>query len=89
MEYIATGKVEDEFTGKLESAVESLRADDGKERLYMTFQQTIMEERMMAEKRGIEKVAIEMLKNNIPIEMISKVTQMAAEQINGLKAALK
>ena len=55
----------------------------------MTFQQTIMEERMMAEKRGIEKVAIEMLKNNIPIEMISKVTQMAAEQINGLKAALK
>ena len=89
MEYIATGKVEDEFTGKLESAVESLRADDGKERLYMTFQQTIMEERIMAEKRGIEKVAVEMLKNNIPIEMISKVTQMAVEQINGLKAALK
>lgn len=27
MEYIATGKVEDEFTEELESAVESLRAD--------------------------------------------------------------
>ena len=35
MEYIATGKVEDEFTGKLESAVESLRANDGKEKRIM------------------------------------------------------
>lgn len=41
MEYIATGKVEDEFAGELEAAVESLRADDGKERLYMIFQQIL------------------------------------------------
>ena len=31
MEYIATGKVEDECTEELESAVESFRVDDGKE----------------------------------------------------------
>lgn len=62
----------------------------------MTYQQTIMEERMFAMeegekkgiKKGIEKVAIEMLKNNIPVEMISKVTKMAVEQINALKSAL-
>ena len=61
MKYIATGKVEDEFTGQLESAVESLRADDGKERLYMTFQQTILEHEMWAEKRGEAKGMISAL----------------------------
>lgn len=54
----------------------------------MTFQQTIMEHEMWAEKRGIEKVAIEMLKNNIPVEMISRVPKMSVEQINALKSAL-
>ena len=88
MDYIATGKVEDEFTGKLESAVESLRADDGKERLYMTFQQTIMEHEMWAEKRGevkgIEQVAREMLKNNMSVDMIAKLTKMTIAQVNNL-----
>ena len=40
-------------------------------------------------KEGKKEIVIEMLKNNISIEMISKVTKMAIEQINGLKAALK
>ena len=84
MEYIATGKVEDEFTGRLESAVESLRADDGKERLYMTFQQTIMEERMTARREGIEQVAREMLKNNMSVDMIAKLTKMTIAQVNNL-----
>ena len=60
----------------------------------MTYQQTIMEERMFAmeegekkgEAKGIEKVAIEMLKNNIPIDMIARVTKIAVEQINTLKS---
>lgn len=63
----------------------------------MTYQQTIMEERMFAmeegekrgEAKGIEKVAIEMLKNNIPIDMIARVTKIAVEQINTLKSSLK
>lgn len=63
----------------------------------MTYQQTIMEERMFAmeegEKRGeakdIEKASIEMLKNNIPIDMIARVTKIAVEQINTLKSSLK
>ena len=36
-----------------------------------------------------KEIVMEMLKNNIPIEMISKVTKMAVEQVNGLKVALK
>ena len=93
MEYIATGKVEDEFTGKLESAVESLRADDGKERLYMTFQQTIMEHEMMAEQRGeikgraegvleqLKKTVLRMFKRNTPIEDIADMNDISVEQV--------
>lgn len=92
MEYIATGKVEDEFTEELESAVESFRADDGKERLYMTFQQTIMEERMMAEKRGeargrkesIIQMVLNMLKHNMSIEDIANVSELSVAEINSM-----
>ena len=85
MEYIATGKVEDEFTGQLESAVESLRADDGKERLYMTFQQTIMEHEMWAEKRGEAKghadMIINMLHAGIPVEKIAEIAKITTEKV--------
>ena len=93
MEYIATGKIEDEFTEELESSVESFRADDGKERLYMTFQQTIMEERMMAEKRGeikgraevvleqLKKTVLRMVKRNTPIEDIADMNDISVEQV--------
>ena len=47
------------------------------------------EYREEGKKEGKKEIVIEMLKNNISIEMISKVTKMAIEQINGLKASLK
>ena len=43
MEYINEGKVTDSFTEKLNDRVAALRDDDGKEALFMTYQQTLSE----------------------------------------------
>ena len=45
MEYINEGKVTDSFTEKLNDRVAALRDDDGKEALFMTYQQTLLEEK--------------------------------------------
>ena len=48
---------------------------------YMTYMQTIMENRAMAYEEGVEKVAAAMLKNNIPSEMVAKCTDLTLEQV--------
>ena len=63
------------------SAVESLRADDGKERLYMTFQQTIREYEMMAEAKGRADMIINMLHAGIPIEKIAEIAKITTEKV--------
>lgn len=52
MDYIAHGTVSDEYTATIENEVFNFREDDGKEKLFMTYQQTIMEERMFAREEG-------------------------------------
>ena len=70
---------------QMESAVESLRADDVKERLYMTFQQTIMEHEMWAEKRGEAKghadIIMNMLQAGIPVEKIAEIAKITVEKV--------
>lgn len=55
MEYISTGQAEDEYTRRLDEVVESLRSDDGKERLYMTYHQTIMEHEELARQQALQQ----------------------------------
>ena len=52
LDYIAHGTVSDEYTATIENEVVNFREDDGKEKLFMTYQQTIMEERMFAKEEG-------------------------------------
>ena len=51
----------------------------------MTFQQTIMEERMMAEQRGMleqmKKTVLRMFKRNTPIEEIADMNDISVEQV--------
>lgn len=81
MDYISTGQAGDEYTRQLEEVVESLRSDDGKERFYMTYNQTIMEQKEIARqegiKQGIEKgIAQEKLGN---LKMMMKNLKLTAE----------
>ena len=81
---------------KFVNAVESLRADDGKERLYMTFQQTIMEERIFAKEEGLREgeakgrkesiiqMVLNMLKHNMSIEDIANVSELSVAEINSM-----
>lgn len=69
MDYIATGQAEDDYTKRLDEVVESLRNDDGKERLYMTYQQTIMEHEALALQKGIEQ-GIEKGRFNTLVELV-------------------
>ena len=52
LDYISDGTVSDEYTNMIDKEVVDFRADNGKERLFMTYQQTIMEEKMFAREEG-------------------------------------
>lgn len=98
--YISTGEVTDDYTKDLDEEVRTLRNDDGRERDYMTYMQTIMEHEDMAYSRGITQgisqgisqaskaMAIKMLKANKPYEEISEFTELTLSEIRELAASL-
>ena len=90
--YISTGEVTDDYTKDLDEEVRALRNDDGRERDYMTYMQTIMEHEDMAYNRGISQankaMAIKMLKANKPYEEISEFTELTMSEIDELAASL-
>ena len=90
--YISTGEVTDDYTQDLDEEVRTLRNDDGRERDYMTYMQTIMEHEDMAYNRGISQankaMAIKMLKANKPYEEISEFTELTMSEIDELAASL-
>ena len=90
--YISTGEVTDDYTKDLDEEVRALRNDDGRERDYMTYMQTIMEHEDMAYNRGISQankaMAIKMLKANKPYEEISEFTELTMSDIRELAASL-
>ena len=90
--YISTGEVTDDYTQDLDEEVRVLRNDDGRERDYMTYMQTIMEHEDMTYNRGISQankaMAIKMLKANKPYEEISEFTELTMSEIDELAASL-
>lgn len=95
--YISTGEVTDDYTRDLDEEVQALRNDDGRERDYMTYMQTIMEHEDMAYSRGLSNgisqankaTAIKMLKANKSYEEISEFTDLTMAEINELAASLQ
>ena len=55
MEYITSGKPVDDYTAALDQTVKKLQNDDGSEALFMTWEQTILEEREYARAEGEAK----------------------------------
>ena len=47
----------------------------------MTFQQTIMEERMMAEAKGRADMILNMLRAGIPVEKIAEIAKITTEKV--------
>ena len=90
--YISTGEVTDDYTKDLDEEVRTLRNDDGRERDYMTYMQTIMEHEDMAYSRGFSQAnkatAIKMLKANKPYGEISEFTELTMSDIRELAASL-
>lgn len=99
--YISTGEVTDDYTRNLDEEVQALRNDDGRERDYMTYMQTIMEHEDMAYNRGMSNgisqgisqankaTAIKMLKANKSYDEISEFTELTMAEINELAASLQ
>ena len=75
MEYISNGKPVDDYTAALDQTVKKLQNDDGSEALYMTWEQTILEERENAKAEGRAegeaKGRAETLKNLVKKGLIS------------------
>ena len=76
----------------MDEEVQELRNDTGKEVSYMTYMQTMMEERAMAYEEGVlqttKDFAIKMLKANKPYDEISEFTALTREQISELAASI-
>ena len=96
IDYISTGKVTDDYTRQLDEEVQELRNDTGKGVSYMTYMQTMMEERAMGFDEGTiygreqttKDFAIKMLKANKPYDEISEFTALTREQISELAASI-
>ena len=98
--YISTGEVTDDYTRQLDEEVKLLRDDDGKERDYMTYMQTIMEHEDMAYNRGMsqgisqgisqanKETAVKMLKANKPYNEIAEFTGLTMAAIRELAESL-
>ena len=79
IDYISTGEVTDDYTRQLDEEVRELRNDTGKGVSYMTYMQTMMEERAMGFDEGTiygreqttKDFAIKMLKANKPYDEIA------------------
>ena len=96
IDYISTGEVTDDYTRQLDEEVRELRNDTGKGVSYMTYMQTMMEERAMGFDEGTiygreqttKDFAIKMLKANKPYDEISEFTALTREQISELAASI-
>ena len=96
IDYISTGEVTDDYTRQLDEEVQELRNDTGKGVSYMTYMQTMMEERAMGFDEGTiydreqttKDFAIKMLKANKPYDEISEFTTLTIEQISELAASI-
>ena len=96
IDYISTGKVTDDYTRQLDEEVQELRNDTGKGMSYMTYMQTMMEERAMGFDEGTiygreqttKDFAIKMLNANKPYDEISEFTALTIEQISELAASI-
>lgn len=86
--YISTGDVTDDYTRQLDEKVKELRNDTGEEVNYMTYMQTIMENRAMAYEEANQETALSMLKDGFPAETIIKYTKLTLEQVTKLAASL-
>ena len=96
IDYISTGEVTYDYTRQLDEEVQELRNDTGKGVSYMTYMQTMMEERAMGFEEGTiygreqttKDFAIKMLKANKPYDEISEFTALTIEQISELAASI-
>lgn len=96
IDYISTGEVTDDYTRQLDEEVQELRNDTGKGVSYMTYMQTMMEERAMGFDEGTiygreqttKDFAIKMLKANKPYDEISEFTALTIEQISELATSI-
>ena len=93
IDYISTGEVTDDYTRQLDAEVRALRNDPGRELCYMTYMQTIMENREMAYEEGVAQTTkdfvLSMLQDNEPLEKIAKYTRLTLEQVRELAASLR
>ena len=87
----------DDYTRQLDAEVRALRSDPGSELCYMTYMQTIMENREMAYEEGTaygraqttKDFVLSMLEDNEPLERIAKYTRLTVEQVRELAASLR
>lgn len=78
----------DDYTRQLDEKVKELRNDTEEEVSYMTYMQTMMEERAMAYREANQETALNMLKDGFPAETIIKYTKLTLEQVTQLAASL-
>ena len=92
LDYIKTGKPCDEFTRRVQSAVDTAKNKKEWRMQYMTYEMAIKVEREDAYKEGSDnkatRIAERMLKNGYPLDAVESMTELSEAEVLKIKEEL-
>jgi len=81
LNYINGSKPQDDFSLKIDRQVQHLHNEPAKELIYMTYNQTLMEQQEIGRLQGVAQVVLTMLRKNKPLQTIMDNTDLSADVI--------
>ena len=87
LNYVDSGIVSGKFVKELDAAVDSVKSNEKARHDFMTLQMYLLEEKMEAEDRRAEEIAIKLIRRGRPLQEIHEDTDLSLERINELVQA--
>ena len=84
LDYVDSGIIKGNFVKNLDSAVNAVKNNEKVRHDFMTFQMYLLEEKMEAESRGKEKVAIKLIRRGRPLQEIHEDTGLSIQHLEQL-----
>lgn len=84
LNYVDSGIVSGKFVEELDAAVESVKSNEKARHDFMTLQMYLLEEKMEAEDRRSEEIALNLIRMGLSYSDISEATDLTLEKIQQL-----
>ena len=84
LDYVDSGIIKGNFVKNLDNAVNAVKNNEKVRHDFMTFQMYLLEEKMEAETRGKEEVAIKLIRRGRPLQEIHEDTGLSLQHLEQL-----